>query len=99
MYKRQGYESVNKPLYIGLAWTDRPLGSAHEWQAQDKPVMSIHDKDAQCCLLYTSMGCCVRNGDIFALYFLSAAVDDFLLEVQGGEPYPVAVSYTHLALR
>ena len=42
-----GYESVNKPLYIGLAWTDRPLGSAHEWQAQDKPVMSIHDKDAQ----------------------------------------------------
>ena len=58
-----GYESVNKPLYIGLAWTDRPLGSAHEWQAQDKPVMSIHDKDAQwwekltqykSCLLYTS---------------------------------------------
>ena len=42
-----GYESVNKPLYIGLAWTDRPLGSAHEWQAQDRPVMSIHDKDAQ----------------------------------------------------
>ena len=42
-----GYESVNKPLYIGLAWTDRPLGSAHEWQAQDQPVMSIHDKDAQ----------------------------------------------------
>lgn len=42
-----GYESVNKPLHIGLAWTDRPLGSAHEWQAQDKPVMSIHDKDAQ----------------------------------------------------
>lgn len=42
-----GYESVNKPLYIGLAWTDQPLGSAHEWQAQDKPVMSIHDKDAQ----------------------------------------------------
>lgn len=42
-----GYESVNKPLYIGLAWTDKPLGSAHEWQAQDKPVMSIHDKDAQ----------------------------------------------------
>ena len=35
------------------------------------------------------MGCCVRNGDIFALYFLSAAVDDFLLEVQGGELYPV----------
>lgn len=42
-----GYESVNKPLYIGVAWTDKPLGSAHEWQAQDKPVMSIHDKDAQ----------------------------------------------------
>lgn len=42
-----GYESVNKPLYIGLAWTDQPLGVAHEWQAQDKPVMSIHDKEAQ----------------------------------------------------
>lgn len=40
-----------------------------------------------CCCCY--MGCCVRNGDIFALYFLSAAVDDFLLEVQGGELYPV----------
>lgn len=42
-----GYESVNKPLYIGLAWTDQPIGVAQEWQAQDKPVMSIHDKEAQ----------------------------------------------------
>lgn len=42
-----GYESVNKPLYIGLAWTDQSIGKAHEWNAPDAPVMSIHDKDAQ----------------------------------------------------
>lgn len=42
-----GYESVNKPLYIGLAWTGKPLGSAHEWEAMDSPIMSIQDKDAQ----------------------------------------------------
>lgn len=42
-----GYESVNKPLYIGLASTDKPIGTAHEWESLDKPVMSINDKDAQ----------------------------------------------------
>ena len=35
------------------------------------------------------MGCFVRNGDIFTLYFLSVAVDDFFLEVQCGELYPL----------
>lgn len=42
-----GYEAVNEPLHIGLAWTDRPLGTAHEWQAQNSPALSIHDKDVQ----------------------------------------------------
>ena len=42
-----GYEAVNQPLHIGLAWTDRAVGTAHEWQAQDRPALSIYDKDAQ----------------------------------------------------
>ena len=42
-----GYEAVRAPLFVGLAWTDKNIGSAHEWEAADKPVLSIHDKDAQ----------------------------------------------------
>ena len=42
-----GYEAVKAPLYIGLAWTDQSPGTAHEWEAQDSPILSIHDKDAQ----------------------------------------------------
>lgn len=42
-----GYESVKAPLYIGLAWTDKNIGTAHEWESAKKPIMSIHDKDAQ----------------------------------------------------
>lgn len=42
-----GYEAVRAPLFVGLAWTDEPLGTAHEWQAADRPILSIHDKDVQ----------------------------------------------------
>ncbi len=43
-----GYEAVREPLHIGLAWTGGgDAGQAHEWQSQDKPLLSIHDKDAQ----------------------------------------------------
>ena len=42
-----GYEAVKAPLAIGLAWTNHTLGSAHEWQSLDKPIISIKDKDAQ----------------------------------------------------
>lgn len=42
-----GYEAVRAPLYVGLAWTDKNIATAHEWEAADKPVLSIRDKDAQ----------------------------------------------------
>ncbi len=42
-----GYEAVNAPLYVGLAWTKGNPGTAHEWQTLDHPVLSIKDKDVQ----------------------------------------------------
>ena len=42
-----GYEAVRAPLHIGLAWTDSPIGTAHEWQSLDKPIIAANDKDAQ----------------------------------------------------
>lgn len=42
-----GYEAVSAPLFVGLAWTDHNIGTAHEWQTASKPILSIHDKDAQ----------------------------------------------------
>ncbi len=43
----RGYEAVEAPLYIGLAWTKGDISTSHEWEAQDKPILSIHDKDVQ----------------------------------------------------
>ena len=42
-----GYEAVKAPLYVGLAWTKDNIATAHEWESLDKPILSIHDKDAQ----------------------------------------------------
>ena len=42
-----GYEAVREPLNIGLAWTKDNISTAHQWQTADKPLLSIHDKDAQ----------------------------------------------------
>ena len=42
-----GYEAVREPLDIGLAWTGGDITAAHEWQTDDKPLVSIHDGDAQ----------------------------------------------------
>lgn len=42
-----GYEAVKAPLHIGLASTKNEVSSAHEWESQDKPILSIHDKEAQ----------------------------------------------------
>lgn len=42
-----GYEAVQAPLFVGLASTGKDLSVAHEWDALDKPILSIHDKDAQ----------------------------------------------------
>ena len=42
-----GYEAVREPLNIGLAWTQDDITQAHEWQSDDKPLISIDDKDTQ----------------------------------------------------
>ena len=42
-----GYEAVREPLNIGLAWTNGDITQAHEWQSDDKPLISIDDKEAQ----------------------------------------------------
>ena len=42
-----GYEAVREPLNIGMAWTKDEIDKAHEWQTDDKPLLSINDKDAQ----------------------------------------------------
>ena len=42
-----GYEAVNAPLYVGLAWTKGNPGTAHEWESLDRPILSINDKDTQ----------------------------------------------------
>ena len=42
-----GYEAVKAPLFVGLAWTGNKAGEAQEWESLDKPILSIHDKDAQ----------------------------------------------------
>ena len=42
-----GYEAVREPLNIGIAWTKDNIDKANEWQTDDKPLLSINDKDAQ----------------------------------------------------
>ena len=42
-----GYEAVNAPLSIGLASTKGSIGTAHQWDTKDKPLLSYDDKDAQ----------------------------------------------------
>lgn len=42
-----GYEAVNAPLYVGLAWTRENPATAHEWQSLDRPILSIKDDDVQ----------------------------------------------------
>lgn len=40
----EGYEAGI--LSVGMAYTKRNAGSPHEWNRLDKPVLTIHDKDA-----------------------------------------------------
>ena len=42
-----GYEAVREPLNIGMAWTKSNVTTAHEWQSNEKPLLSINDKDVQ----------------------------------------------------
>ncbi|MCM1077672.1 MAG: malectin domain-containing carbohydrate-binding protein [Bacteroides sp.] len=42
-----GYEAVNAPLAVGLAWTKGSPATAHLWETLDHPIISITDKDVQ----------------------------------------------------
>lgn len=42
-----GYEAVNAPLSIGLAWTSKPIANGDEWQSLATPLLSYNDADAQ----------------------------------------------------
>lgn len=42
-----GYEAVNAPLAVGLAWTKGSPATAHLWETLDRPILSITDKDVQ----------------------------------------------------
>lgn len=43
----RGYEAVEAPLNIGLAWTKKDPTVAHPWQSPKGPILSIEDKDVQ----------------------------------------------------
>lgn len=43
----RGYEAIEAPLAIGMAWTADDPARALPWQAGRKPVLSPSDKDAQ----------------------------------------------------
>ena len=42
-----GYEAVRAPLSIGMASTKGDIAKAHQWDTQEKPLLSYDDKDAQ----------------------------------------------------
>lgn len=42
-----GYEAVNAPLHVGLAWTKGDPTKAHAWEAADRPILSGEDDEAQ----------------------------------------------------
>ena len=42
-----GYESVRKPLNMGMASTKGDITQAHPWETSPSPVLSINDKSAQ----------------------------------------------------
>ena len=42
-----GYEAVNAPLSIGVATTQGNVGTAHQWDTYDRPLLSFADRDAQ----------------------------------------------------
>ncbi len=42
-----GYEAVNAPLHVGLAWTAGDPTKPHAWEAADRPILSGEDDEAQ----------------------------------------------------
>lgn len=42
-----GYEGVNGPLHIGMAWTSGDVTQAHEWQTYSWPILSEQDSEVQ----------------------------------------------------
>ncbi|MDE6692499.1 MAG: DUF4982 domain-containing protein [Muribaculaceae bacterium] len=76
-----GYESVNAPLSIGLAWTKKNPGTAHLWNTLPQPVMSFDDSDAQWWETLTQYKSTVYEdpnralGSRFMMYYNAAGVN------------------------
>lgn len=43
----RGYEAIEAPLSIGVAWTKNNPTMAHEWESVKKPVLTSKDKETQ----------------------------------------------------
>ena len=43
----RGYEAIEAPLSIGVAWTEESPAVAHEWETGKKPMMTPGEKKAQ----------------------------------------------------
>ena len=43
----RGYEAIEAPLSIGVAWTKDDPATAHAWESGKKPVLTHDEKDAQ----------------------------------------------------
>ncbi len=76
----RGYEAINAPLSIGLAWTSDDPGKACEWQAASKPVLASNDPDAawwESLTLYKSMVYWDKSeclGAPFVLYYNAGGI-------------------------
>lgn len=76
-----GYEAVNAPLHVGLAWTGGDPTQAHAWEAADRPILSGGDAEAQWWERLTEYKSMVywdrseRLGAPFVLYYNAGGVN------------------------
>lgn len=76
-----GYEAVNAPLAVGLAWTSGNPGTAHEWNTMPKPILSINDRDVQWWEALTEYKSTIYNdpdkllGSQFVLFYNAGGVN------------------------
>ena len=76
-----GYEAVNAPLHVGLAWTSGDPTEARAWEAADRPILSGDDREAQWWERLTEYKSMVywdrekRLGAPFVLYYNAGGVN------------------------
>ena len=76
-----GYEAVEAPLSIGIASTGGDIGTPHQWDTQNTPLMSYNDKDAQWWEQLTQYKS--------TIYWIK----DKRLRIKGEEKYPFVMYY------